>query len=293
VRRHLYVAACSWLLSAIAHGTSLVALGLFQSDPPAGIARIIESIELEGSFSADMPRTQTVQLISYQEPASVPAVAAPDLPPAAPAVDHSSPPPLAAQANPPPIAPPHPATIAETQLFGVRGRGNRFVYVFDRSSSMEGAPLAAAKRELLASLAALSSANQFQVIFYNQQPQPMPAFRGGAATMTAADELGKRQAASFAGSIFADGATDHLAALRMALGLRPDVLFLLTDANEPRLSPAELVAIRRLNRQTTIHAIEFGLGPPQRPLNFLQQLAMENGGQHTYIDVTLLRGGTP
>src|SRR5262245_62750599 len=35
---------------------------------------------------------------------------------------------------------------AETHVFGVRGKGRRFVYVFDRSSSMEGAPLAAAKR---------------------------------------------------------------------------------------------------------------------------------------------------
>ena len=45
-------------------------------------------------------------------------------------------------------------SIGETTVFGVKGRGTRFVYVFDRSASMsgyDGRPLAAAKRELLSS----------------------------------------------------------------------------------------------------------------------------------------------
>jgi len=31
-----------------------------------------------------------------------------------------------------------------------------------------------------------------------------------------------------------------------------------------------------------------GIGLPQPRFNFLQQLAAENGGQHTYLDVTRL-----
>src|SRR6476620_2566458 len=49
-----------------------------------------------------------------------------------------------------------------TQIFGVTGKGTSFVYVFDRSLSMKGAPLAAAKRELLDSLGHLQRVHQFQ-----------------------------------------------------------------------------------------------------------------------------------
>ena len=60
-----------------------------------------------------------------------------------------------------------------TGVFGVEGEGSKFVYVFDRSGSMQGfqgRPLAAAKRELITSLESLESVHQFQVIFYNERP---------------------------------------------------------------------------------------------------------------------------
>jgi len=176
----------------------------------------------------------------------------------------------------------------ETQVFGVRGRGSRFVYVFDRSSSMEGAPLVAAKRELIASLHRLQSGHQFQIIFYNQEPQAMPAIRGPSPQLAFSDEPGKRLAANFVGGILAYGATDHMRALQSALQMRPDVIFFLTDAEEPQLRTSDFQVIRRMNQGTTIHTIEFGAGPPKAPLNFLQQLADENGGQHTYVDITRL-----
>ena len=63
---------------------------------------------------------------------------------------------------------------ARTGVFGVIGEGHKFVYVFDRSGSMDGhggAPLAAAKAELIASLKDLGQMHQFQIIFYNEQPR--------------------------------------------------------------------------------------------------------------------------
>jgi von Willebrand factor type A domain len=179
------------------------------------------------------------------------------------------------------------AAAVETRVFGVRGRGTRFVYVFDRSSSMEGGPLIAAKRELIASLQSLESVHQFQIIFYNQEPQLMP-LRSASPAMAFGNEPGKRVAASFVGSIYADGATDHMQALQMALRLRPDVIFFLTDADEPQLRSDDFQKIRRWNQGTSINAIEFGRGPPQARESFLQRLAVENGGQHSYVDITRL-----
>jgi hypothetical protein len=181
------------------------------------------------------------------------------------------------------------ANAAETQVFGVRSRGGRFVYVFDRSASMEGGLLSAAKRELIASLQALDGRHQFQIIFYNDRPSLMPAVHGGGPRMAFAEEPGKRLAASFVGGVFADGGTNHLQALEMALALKPDVIFFLTDAEEPQMRPEELAAVRRMNRGTRINTIEFGAGEQRAAMNFLQRLAAENGGQHAYVDVQWLR----
>lgn len=176
-----------------------------------------------------------------------------------------------------------------TQVFGVTGKGTSFVYVFDRSLSMEGAPLAAAKRELLASLSHLQRVHQFQVIFYNEKPKMMPV-----PQMLFADENGVQQAQSFVNTITAAGGTDHVLALQMAMKLRPDVIFLLTDADEPPLTAKQLADVRQ-NNTAIINIIEFksppvGKSPPASAAkrSFLRQLAEENRGEYKAIDVTSL-----
>jgi hypothetical protein len=181
-----------------------------------------------------------------------------------------------------------------TQVFGVFARGTRFVYVFDRSASMEGRPLQAAKTELIASLADLTPRDRFQVIFYSDQPQLMSVHRHAASSLAFADESSKRLAARFIGGMLAEGSTNHLAALIAALQLQPDVIFFLTDTAGEPLSSDQLARIRHINRVTAIYTIEFGAGPRSsipRPeaQSFLERLALENGGQHTYIDVSILR----
>jgi len=171
----------------------------------------------------------------------------------------------------------------ETQVFGVVGRGSRFVYVFDRSLSMKGAPLAAAKRELLTSLKQLERANQFQIIFYNEKPRLLQS-----PQLLFADENGLSQAESFVNSMTAAGGTDHWQALQLALRMRPDVIFLLTDADEPPLSPKQLDEIRRNNAATSVNVIEFKSGPDAGKRGFLRQLAEQNRGQYRYIDTETL-----
>jgi hypothetical protein len=104
-----------------------------------------------------------------------------------------------------------------------------------------------------------------------------------------ASDENKNLATSFVEQMTAIGGTRHVEALVLALGMSPDVVFFLTDAAEPQLSPAELSAIRRRNRsEATIHAIEFGSGPRPRGENFLMRLARENHGKHVYVDVSML-----
>lgn len=179
-----------------------------------------------------------------------------------------------------------------TGVFGVYGEGSRFIYVFDRSGSMSGyggRPLAAAKSELVASLGDLSRQNQFQIVFYNEDPSAFQPY-GEKPKLQWGDEASKDLAKSFVKSISAAGGTRHMGALNLALGLNPDVIFFLTDADEPAMSSGELARIRRANRGTAIHAIEFGFGKQSNSNNFLVRLAKQNGGEHVYVDVSKLPG---
>jgi hypothetical protein len=179
------------------------------------------------------------------------------------------------------------------RLFGLEGKGYKFVYVFDRSGSMGGdgrSCLAAAKAELAASLEGLEKTQQFQIIFYNENPLLFnPA--GYSGRLAFATEANKQRALRFMETIAAEDGTDHEKALRAALGLRPDVVFFLTDADEPKLTDQQLADIRRWAAGTIIHTVEFGQGPDSGGDNFLRRLARENGGKHVYVDVTRLAPG--
>lgn len=179
---------------------------------------------------------------------------------------------------------------ARTAVFGAVGEGYRFVYVFDRSGSMDGhggAPLAAAKAELIGSLEHLGQTHQFQIIFYNDKPRVFNP-SGVLGRLVFGTDQNKYLARKFVGSITADGATRHEEALATALRMAPDVVFFLTDADQPQLSTKQLAEIAQKNRGTSINAIEFGYGAQSDPDNFLVRLARQNGGKHVYVDVSQL-----
>lgn len=178
---------------------------------------------------------------------------------------------------------------SKTYIFGVEGEGSIFIYVFDRSSSMsgfQGRPLAAAKSQLIKSIHSLNPTNQFQIIFYNNRLSVFNPNHPQQPQLIFADDSGKTLAEDFIRKIQASGSTEHMAALRAALRLGPDVIFFLTDAADPQLSPSELRELTRLNKGTMINAIEFGSGPFPGGDNFLVKLARQNDGKHTYVDVT-------
>lgn len=181
-----------------------------------------------------------------------------------------------------------PGPAGTASLFGIRSAGHKFVYVFDRSGSMGGVgktALAFAKTHLIASIQGLEKTQQFQIIFYNERPTIFnPA--GQPGRLSFATEENKARAIGFIQSITAEGGTQHDAALLLAIQLRPDVIFFLTDADEPRLSDGKLEQIHQRANGIVIHAIEFGRGPHPGGENFLSRIARQNGGQYVYIDIT-------
>jgi hypothetical protein len=178
---------------------------------------------------------------------------------------------------------------AKVNVFGVEGTGNKFIYLFDRSASMEGAPLANAKRQLVESLKSLDEVHQFHIIFFNHRLQSFTATPGGPRIAFATDR-NKKLAGGFLGRVKADGGTDRFLALKHALALHPDTIFFLSDADDP-MSDSEMAKLARINEDVgaAICVIEFGRDPDKPERNFLTELARQSGGRYGYVDVTKLK----
>jgi hypothetical protein len=184
------------------------------------------------------------------------------------------------------------AGYARTKLFGLEAQGAKFAYVFDRSGSMGelgGKPLREAKKELLTSLNDLDQRQQFYLVFYNEQPRLFDAGNSKGRLVWGTDD-NKKQAATFIDSIRADGGTDHMSALMVALKMRPDVIFLLTDGEQQDDPSADdLKRIDRINEGSAqINVIQFA--PKPRESSSLVQLAKQNRGQHIFVDVSKYAG---
>ncbi|MCP4478331.1 MAG: VWA domain-containing protein [Planctomycetaceae bacterium] len=173
-----------------------------------------------------------------------------------------------------------------TEVFGIPGTGSRFVYLIDRSKSMEGynfRPMLAARQELWKSVTSLDESNQFQIIFYNNE---VDIFRH-KLSLHAASEVNKDAAKQYIESIRPDGGTDHLAALKTAFKLSPDVIFFLTDA-EGGFTADEIFELSRRNySRAIINTIEFG----ERRSNdrSLEAIARNSGGKYIFKNINTLR----
>jgi hypothetical protein len=177
---------------------------------------------------------------------------------------------------------------ARTGMFGLMGEGYKFVYVFDRSGSMGGdgsASFKAVKAELLASLKNLDTVHQFQIVFYNHRPVLFNP-SGTPGKLAFATGQNKLAVERFLNSIEANGGTDHEAALRMACSMKPDVIFFLTDGDDPKLTPQQMEKIQGWSVGISMNIIEFGPGAQPEKDSFLKELARRVGGQYTYVDAT-------
>ena len=173
--------------------------------------------------------------------------------------------------------------MAPTQFFGSQVWGTKFVFVIDHSGSMRQRDrLGAAKRELMASLAKLPPEAQFQIVFYNVQPEAI--LHPKNLRLHFATDQNRLLASREMDKIIADNGTEHFPALKMALSLRPDVIFFLTDADD--LGDADVRAVTEANRslQARIHTIEFGIGAEVDRENQLRELSRLNGGTYRYVD---------
>ena len=177
-------------------------------------------------------------------------------------------------------------------FMGTRDQGAKVVFVVDASGSMTAHnSMQVAKSALVSSLQSLEGNQQFLIIFYDDKPAMLDLRGIRAPQLYSATEINKTLARQKIAGIQPGTGTQHVPALEMALQLNPDVIFFLTDGQEPPIHPKELEQLRQQNvRKTRIHCIEFGVGQEisesVAPNNFLRKLSRQNGGTYRYFDVT-------
>ena len=159
----------------------------------------------------------------------------------------------------------------QTSFFGIRAEGHLFVYVVDCSGSMiDEDRLDRAKNELRRSVNALQSPQRFKVIFYNDRPVPMPG-----ELPKAADYPSKAQLSRWLNLVQPEGPTDPRSSLSLALAMRPDAVFLLSDGAFPEGTAG---AVAGLNPgKVPIHCIDLANGAAG---DDLRKIAADSGGEY-------------
>ena len=159
-------------------------------------------------------------------------------------------------------------------FFGLEAKGGKFVFVVDRSGSMSNDRLRAAKQELVRSISAMKRGFEFYVIFYSDDPLPMPGNQ-----LVTVSEQSKRRVFSWFNRIHPAGGTNPSDAMRMALNLNPDAVWLLTDG-EFGTEVLQVISRPRVMKRTQIHTIAFYSNKGEV---LLKQIARENNGQYRYV----------
>ncbi|MEE8452566.1 MAG: VWA domain-containing protein [Thermoguttaceae bacterium] len=185
------------------------------------------------------------------------------------------------------------------EYFGTVAEGDRFVYVLDVSSSMDGSSdpngpsrFDRAVSELVRSLDRLRPTQSFYVVLFSDDVKRM-FDETGDARMLEATPQNKRRLQKWLRSIHPRGGTDPHEAIRFAMRLKPSAVFMLSDGDFAGFSNnnaddvlgadsqvGELVG--RDNRNPApIHS--FAYEDPQARKN-MQALASLTGGRFRYIE---------
>jgi hypothetical protein len=175
-------------------------------------------------------------------------------------------------------APPRslPNSVSGTPLHGKLRAGKSIVYVLDRSSSMGvDGMLRKACAAIKASLCQLPADCRFQIVAYNGGVSRL------ASELLPATDENRQRADRWLDELLAEGSSNHRVGIQEALWLRPNALFLLTDADD--LDEREVKAISSLMREPVyLTAAVFGGGGQTRETP-LERLTKETGGGVRYV----------
>jgi len=166
------------------------------------------------------------------------------------------------------------AAVVPSTAFGANPSSpRRVVILLDRSGSMAGSPIAQARRAIEACLGALSQADSFELLAFDDRVE---SFRGALCAATQENREGARR---FLAGVEARGGTELALAIQEAARLAPgggDVV-VLTDG---QVSSTESILSIARSTGLRLHCLGIGSASQDR---FLTLLARETGGVSRFL----------
>ncbi len=166
------------------------------------------------------------------------------------------------------------AAPGEATFFGLSASGNRFVFVVDRSGSMQGEPLARAKEELMKCIHRMPEHVYVLVVFFDDGVLADPA---GSGQLTASRISALE---SWVRNVSTGSGTDAKVGMQFALRQPspPDAVFLLTDGEFSDDTPNFVRALNASNASIHTIALVSRAGEAK-----LKQIANQNNGDYRFV----------
>jgi hypothetical protein len=165
-------------------------------------------------------------------------------------------------------------------FFGKPGSASSFVFVLDRSTSMRQRHIYSGnlsrfqrlKLELIRFIDRLKPHQKFYVIFFDQQPHRMPA-----NGLVEATEENKEAFFKWLATVKAGGSTDPRGAVKLAMMLKPDRIYFLSDGEIMDVYRARMMELPIGEWKLNTYA--FGQGSER----FMRVFAEKHRGKYIYI----------
>jgi uncharacterized protein YegL len=172
-----------------------------------------------------------------------------------------------------------------SSFFGIESAGEKFVFIVDSSRSMQGKRWEHANKELLRSISELGPDQKFFVICFDYVARPAFDLLPENIKFLTASNNSRRRIRQWIQSLDLGSNTRPADAMRLALALRPDAIYLLSDG-ELEDDTYEMLALANHDASTgkvivPIHTISL-YSTSGREL--LELIASNNGGKFVNVD---------
>ena len=165
-------------------------------------------------------------------------------------------------------------------FFGTKAKGNRFVFIIDKSGSMgQQGRFQRAKTELVRTLKSLPRDAHFMVYFFSSDFEKLPFIEVDKMPTAVPENI--RMAEDWINGRSVMGGTNPIGALADGFRLKPDTVWLLTDgrfANDGNV----LNRLRRLNPNTKARINTVAIMDPAGE-NVLKQIAGQHDGTYRFV----------
>ncbi len=163
-----------------------------------------------------------------------------------------------------------------TSFFGKKISVKSVAYVIDASGSMTGQRFVRARLELANALSQMTKTQQFFIVFYSDKTYPL-FWPEPVVSLIPASKGNLHRTGQWLERSMPSGGTQPQMAMSLALGLKPDVIFLLSDGD----IPAETISVVSVeNKGSVIHTIALG---SEDGSVVMRKIAEENDGEFRLI----------